>query len=167
MSQLLSKSEETYGSDYRQHYFEQYKLYIEGIEQTSNRRQTANNYFIAINTALLIMLGYSLRHIRHESFDYLIIILGTLCIAGIAVCYIFRSLILSYKQLNAGKFQVLHEIEQHLPLAMYKYEWKLLGEGKEKRSYIPFTKLEPYIPVVFGGLYLLWIVIGLLFWFLQ
>ena len=163
MSQLLSKSEKSYGCNYRQHYFEQYKLYIEGIEQISNRRQTANNYFIAINTALLIMLGYSFRH---ENSDYLKIVLLALCVAGIVICIIFRLLITSYKQLNAGKFQVLHEIEQHLPLALYQYEWSLLGEGKKKSSYIPFTKLEPSIPVVFGILYLLWIVIVIYSFFL-
>ena len=63
-------------------------------------------------------------------------------------------LIKSYKQLNTGKFAVIHEIEKHLPLALYKYEWQVLGEGKDKTKYYPFSHVELWIPRIFGILYL-------------
>ena len=61
MSDLFSKSEKDYGNNYKEHLFEQYKLYVESIEKTSDRRQHANNYFITINTALISLIGLSFQ----------------------------------------------------------------------------------------------------------
>ena len=66
--------------------------------------------------------------------------------AGIIICVIFWCLIRSYKQLNTAKFALIHEIEKHLPLALYKYEWKILGEGKDVSKYYPFSHIELAVP---------------------
>ena len=71
----------------------------------------------------------------------------------ISICIIFWYLIRSYKQLNIGKFVVIHKIEESLPLALYKYEWEILGEGKDKNKYYPFSHIELWIPWIFGILY--------------
>ncbi len=148
MSDLFSKSEKDYGSDYKKHLFEQYKLYVENIEKTSDRRQHANNYFITINTALISLIGLSFQV---KFFENLAGVKSVLAFVGIIICVVFWFLLRSYKQLNTGKFAVVHEIEKHLPLALYKYEWEVLGEGKNKRKYYPFSHVELWIPVVFGS----------------
>lgn len=51
-NKLLKTKETNYGEKYKEHLFEQYKLYCESAEKISDRRQNANNYFITINTAL-------------------------------------------------------------------------------------------------------------------
>jgi len=159
MSDLFSKKENEYGNDYKSHLFEQYKIYIEGIEKTSDRRQHANNYFITINTALISLIGLSFQIKIFENLPW---IKSILAFVGIIICVIFWFLIRSYKQLNTGKFAVIHEIEKHLPLALYKYEWEMLGEGKDNKKYYPFSHIELLIPWVFGiiyallGLYFLW-----------
>ena len=43
---LFINSEKEYGNDYKNHFLEQYKMYLESIEKTSDRRQSANNYFL-------------------------------------------------------------------------------------------------------------------------
>ncbi len=158
MSDLFSKSEKDYGSDYKKHLFEQYKLYVENIEKTSDRRQHANNYFITINTALISLIGLSFQV---KFFENLAGVKSVLAFVGIIICVVFWFLLRSYKQLNTGKFAVVHEIEKHLPLALYKYEWEVLGEGKNKRKYYPFSHVELWIPVVFG------IVYAVLIWYLS
>ncbi len=152
MSDLFSKKENEYGSDYKVHLFEQYKLYIDGVEKTSDRRQHANNYFITINTALISLIGLSFQI---KIFENLAWIKSILAFVGIIICVIFWFLIRSYKQLNTGKFAVIHEIEKHLPLALYKYEWEILGEGKDNKKYYPFSHIELFIPWVFGIIYAL------------
>ena len=57
MLELLSKNEKEYGNDYQNHLFGQYKLYVQSIEKTSDRRQYANIYFLTINTALISLVG--------------------------------------------------------------------------------------------------------------
>jgi len=157
MGDLFSKNEKEYGTEYKNHLFEQYKLFIDSVEKTSDRRQQANNYFITINTALISFIGLSFQINLFESLPWLKILFAIL---GIIICFIFYFLIRSYKQLNTGKFTVIHEIEKHLPLALYKYEWQVLGEGKEKSKYYPFSHVELLIPWIFGILYL---VLGIFF----
>lgn len=152
MSDLFSKNEKDYGNDYKEHLFEQYKLYVESIEKTSDRRQHANNYFITINTALISLIGLSFQI---KIFENLSFVKSILALVGIIVCVVFWYLIRSYKQLNTGKFDVVHKIEEHLPLALYKYEWEVLGKGKDNKKYYPFSHIELIIPWVFGIIYAL------------
>ena len=157
MSKLFSISEKEYGNEYKNHLLEQYKLFTQSVEKTSDRRQQANNYFIAINTALISLIGLSYQIKILENVPWFKIVLAAL---GIVICFIFYYLIRSYKQLNTGKFAVIHEIEKHLPLSLYKYEWQILGEGKDKSKYYPFSHVELWIPWIFGALYF---VLGVVF----
>ena len=152
MSDLFSKNEKDYGNDYKEHLFEQYKLYVESIEKTSDRRQHANNYFITINTALISLIGLSFQI---KIFENLAGVKAVLAFVGIIIWVVFGYLIRSYKQLNTGKFDVIHKIEEHLPLAMYKYEWEVLGKGEDNKKYYPFSHIELIIPWVFGIIYAL------------
>ncbi|GIW64635.1 MAG: hypothetical protein KatS3mg092_0568 [Patescibacteria group bacterium] len=107
--ELFSKTEKEYGDKYKEHLFEQYKLYVESIEKTSDRRQQANNYFLTINTALISLIGLSFQFKVFENVNW---IKALLAIVGIIICVVFWFLIRSYKQLNTGKFKVIHEIEK-------------------------------------------------------
>ena len=150
MSSLFSKNKKAYGKGYSSHLFEQYKLFIDSVEKTSDRRQQANNYFIAINTALISIIGLSFQV---KVFDNVTWLKSLIALLGIIICVIFWFLIRSYKQLNTGKFEVINEIEKQLPLALYKYEWEVLGEGRDKNKYYPFSHIELWIPWIFGAIY--------------
>lgn len=147
---LFIVDEEKYGDKYKDHFFEQYKLYIDSAEKISDRRQNANNYFITINTTLITILSLSFQI---EFLKNIIWLRPMLSLVGIIICIIFWYLLRSYKQLNSGKFKVIHQIEQYLPLALYDYEWEILGEGKNKKKYFPFSHVELFIPWVFGFIY--------------
>lgn len=148
----LFKNKKGYGAKYKEHLFEQYRLFVESVEKTSDRRQQANNYFIAINTAIISIIGLSFQT---KIFDQANWLKSLLALLGLIICIIFWFLIRSYRQLNTGKFAVIHEIEEQLPLSLYKYEWKLLGEGKDKNKYYPFSHIELLIPWIFGIIYAL------------
>jgi len=148
---LFKVDEKTYGNKYKDHLFEQYKLYIDSAERISDRRQNANNYFITINAALFTILGLSFKIEFLQNIGWL---RSLLTLVGIIICIIFWYLLRSYKQMNTGKFKVIHQIEQHLPLALHDYEWKILEEGKNKKVYYPFSHIELFIPWVFGLMYL-------------
>jgi len=148
---LFIADEKTYGNKYKDHLFEQYKLYIDSAERISDRRQSANNYFITINTALFAILGLTLKIESLQNIGWL---RSLLSLIGIIICIIFWYLLRSYKQINTGKFKVIHQIEQHLPIALYDYEWEILGKGKDKKIYYPFSHVELCIPWLFGIIYL-------------
>ena len=71
-------------------------------------------------------------------------------LSGIAFSVAWFYLVQSYRQLNSGKFKVIHAIEQNLPLALYEAEWKALGEGRDPKLYRPLTKIEIYAPLTFA-----------------
>jgi hypothetical protein len=76
------------------------------------------------------------------------------------VCFIWWSLVDSYKDLNTAKFTVIHELERQLPVALFKHEWYVCGHNKNKADkdlaskYVPLTQLERWIPFAFAGLYI-------------
>jgi len=155
--ELFKVGEKEYGQEYKNHLFTQYQLYIESVEKISDRRQNANNYFITINTALISFLGILFQARLLESIPW---VKSLISVVGIIICGIFWFLLRSYKQLNTGKFKVIHEIEQKLPLGLFDYEWEVLKKGKNSKVYFPFSHIEMVIPWVFGAVY---VVLGVLF----
>lgn len=127
------------------HLFDQYKLYVEMADRISGRRQTANSYFLTVNTALLSYVGY----ITTKDASY-IWLLG---IVGMALCYLWYSLIASFRGLNSAKFTVIHSIEKRLPLSPFDAEWELMGRGTDPERYKPFTHIETGVPWVFAVLH--------------
>lgn len=148
---LFKTTSEKYGADYCAHLLEQYKMYVEMADRISTRRQTANSYFLSINTALLAFLGISSRI---ENFGYSLFLSILISIAGIVLCYTWYRLVRSYKDLNTGKFKVIHELEKKLPSSPYDAEWEAVGEGKNSKLYLPFTHIEIRIPWIFMLLYI-------------
>lgn len=122
---------------------EQYKVYLEMADRISTRRQSANSFFLSINTALVALTSY-LALGQSKGTGYWLI-----AVAGIVLSYMWYRLVRSYKDLNTAKFKVIHEIECKLPLAPYDAEWEAVGRGKAPKLYLPFTHVEIYVPWVF------------------
>jgi len=150
-SALLKAEKKDYGSNYEAHYIEQYKLYVEMADRISSRRQSANSFFLSVNTAIIAIIGYvqlGQSAGTNQAFYWLV------SIAGMALCYTWYRLILSYKNLNSGKFKVVHALEKRLPVAPYDAEWESLERGKNPKLYQPFTRVEMTVPWVFLLLHL-------------
>lgn len=82
-------------------------------------------------------------------------------VAGFLVALTWHRIITSYRDLNAVKFAVIHELEQQMPAALYDYEWHRAGEGKGK-AYHPLSHLERWAPIIFMLLYVLLAVASIL-----
>lgn len=148
---LLKKTESEYGDSYKLHCLEIYKLYVEMVDRISTRRQSANTFFLSLNTAIVGLVGYvQLASNSEENADFYWLI----GLAGMVICYLWYRLVKSYKDINSGKFKVIHKIEQKLPLAPYDAEWEALGRGQNPKLYLPFTRVEMGIPWVFFVLHL-------------
>lgn len=128
------------------HLLDQYKMYVEMADRISQRRATANTYFLSVNSAILAFVGYLTSKEDPEN-------LWMLAIAGIALCVLWRSLITSYSNLNTAKFQVIHAIEKRLPISPYETEWTYVGQGKVSKLYRPLSHIECTVPLVFIALH--------------
>lgn len=159
MKPLLSKREADYGLLYSEHLFQQYRMYVESAEKTSDRRNKANSDFVALSTIFvsLLALASQATFLGNPTLAELV-----LSAFGFSVSAMYCTLIKSYDQLNAGKFSVIHEIESGLPLALYDHEWDVLGRGKSPAVYTPLSHIERRIPALLAIMYALFTVYFLL-----
>lgn len=133
--------------------FELYKLMVSSSEALVARRQGVNTFFLTINGAILTAAGLLLstgEGPRLQAFGLLV-----LTLTGALLSFAWRSLIISFGQLNRGKFAVINRIEEFFPAAIYLAEWKALGEGRQPKKYRPFTSRELWTPKAFILIYLL------------
>ena len=104
---LIGFSQEDYGEDYQKHVLEIYKLYVEMADRVSGRRQSANSFFLSINTAIIALVGYlQLGNNAEAGFSLFWLVAP----AGMILCYLWYRLVRSYRDLNSEKFKVIHEI---------------------------------------------------------
>lgn len=152
---LIHHTQESYGKSFNADLLEQYKLYVQSAENVSARRVASSNYLLTLNTALVALYGLQSASIGQNYWALLV------PIAGIVVSWIWCRIIKSHADLNRVKFVLIHEMEQHLPAAMYKCEWQL-AEGGKGKTYKAVTAIERWIPGLFALLHVgLAIIIGL------
>jgi len=128
---------------------EQYKLYVEMADKISERRTNSNNFFVTLNSSLIAVYGISVTEnsiIQGGSWMWLA------PIAGIAICLLWKSVIKSFRDINSAKFKVIHEVEECLPLCLYKREWEVAKQG-DGTKYQPTSHIEMRIPWVFITIY--------------
>ena len=143
---LIRQEKESYGDSFVSDLLEQYKLYVQSAENVSSRRVTSNRYLLTINAALVALYGLQSANFGQGYWTLLIPVIG------IPVSLLWYLIIKSHADLNRIKFDVIHEFEQHLPAAMYKYEWRLAEEG-QGTPYRAVTKIERWIPILFASLH--------------
>lgn len=123
--------------------------------QISQRRESANTFLLTVNTLLFAALsGASVAGLGLLQPAWTLLI--SLC--GVVLCFWWWRLIQAYKDLNSGKFNVIHRLEKELPAKPFTDEWNCLGKGKDSKKYRPVTEIETKIPWVFAILYLVLIV---------
>ena len=131
---------------------EQYKLYVESAEKVSDRRQSANNYFLTLNSVLIAFSGF----LTVFTFQIWHIIVA---FAGICISILWLMTLISFRNLNSGKFKVIHSLEKKLPAKLFKDEWDYLKKGEDKNSYLKLSIVEQGVPLIFLFLYVLIIVL--------
>jgi hypothetical protein len=139
-------------------FLELYKLMVASSETLVGRRQGANTFFLSINGFLLTAIGLFISlggQMRLQA-------VGTigLGITGALIAWVWHTMLVSFGQLNTGKFKVINEMEKRLVAGIYSAEWEALENAKNKKVYRTFTSREVIIPRVLGALYMLVTVIS-------
>jgi hypothetical protein len=143
---LQGVAADEYGPSYRDHALEMYKTYLEMADRVSERREKANSFFLAVNTALIALLAkdaFGRSAAGPRALELLV------PVAAAVLCYLWYRIIRSYRDLNSAKFKVVHAIERQLPLRPYDAEWESVERGRNPRLYLPFTHVEKVVPWLF------------------
>lgn len=139
----LSKTEESVA-------LEQYKLYVEMADRISERRDKANAFFLTLNSLAIGAIGFLWD--KHLPLDPKWIILFPFFIS-LGFCWFWYRLVTSYRQLNTVKFDLIGDVEDQLPIRLWKTEWKILDKGEDPQKYKPLSHIEQNLPIAFAILY--------------
>jgi hypothetical protein len=127
--------------------FEQYKLAVEMAQGISDRRQTANSFYIALISAFGILSSVLEKGPTSEvrsTWGYVLSILPA-CLSVICLCVVWWLTIQSYRRINKAKWKVIEELEDKLPNAPgpFTLEGRKLKEerAKLKEGTISITRL--------------------------
>ena len=126
---------------------ELYKLHADLADRVSQRREGANRLFVSLLTGLMVFLAALLRLGTGDLHAGTVMVFFG--IAGAALSVAWFIVIRSYRQLNTGKFEALHELEKKLPYPFFQREWDLLREGRHFRRYWRLTIVETSLPIIF------------------
>lgn len=139
-------------ADKRTEFFlEQYRIYLQIFNSTSDHRHKSNEFFLGLNTAIMGIMGYiETKDVPHAPIIFLLAPL-----VGIAICFCWYRLIISWSRLNSAKFKVIHALEKKLPAILFETEWKILKKGRGGHRYRPLSQIEKYIPTIFIALYII------------
>jgi hypothetical protein len=141
---------ERYGDKFQEHLLDQYKIYVELADRVTERRHKANQFYSSLFS---ISIPLIIAGITKEIISNVVSLV--MSAFGVLLCVGWYYNINSYKQLNSGKFKVIHEMEEHLPFDCFKREWNHLKHGNDASKYLKLTKIEQYIPLVFLTLFLM------------
>lgn len=145
MEKLFSKPPSDWTADDLKAAVDIYKMAVDMADKVSQRRQSANSFYLSVNTGLIGASAYisSFSKASHPRT-------GAIAFAGALICSVWWRNIQSYRDLNKGKFEVIQEMEKALPLAPYQAEWEFLERGKNREKYRPFYEVEILVPIIFG-----------------
>lgn len=135
--------------------FEQYKIMVGTSEELVKRRQVMNTFFLTLNLGILSAIGIVVKRLFNISDVGDMIFLISLSAIGGVSAYSWRRMIISFGQLNNGKFKVINALEKYLSVSIFNAEWVALGKGKNKKKYSSFTSVEKNVPNVLLGAYIL------------
>ena len=127
-----------------------YRIHVEMVDRVSQRREGANRLFVTLLSATMLLIVAMLRFGSGMESIPIECIVSILTIAVLCLSISWAIVIRSYRQLNTGKFDVLHELEKQLPFAFYTLEWESLQKGKSPSRYWKLTVVENALPVVFS-----------------
>jgi len=116
-------------------------------DRVSQRRQTANSFYLTVNTAIIGATAY--LSTLHPSWLSGVV----LSMAGLAVCVVWGWNILSYKTLNGAKWQVITDLEQSLVARPFHDEWAKLDPLNSGARHTPFHRVEILVPWIFGAVH--------------
>jgi len=136
---------------------EQYKSYVETADRVSARRGLTNTFFLSINTVIVTVVGILWRDRPPLESWWLVLP----ALVAILQCGVWWVTLLSYRQLNVAKFEVIEMLEAKLPAApLTGAEWSRLQLRSGWRRYMPLTRVEQLVPALFGVVYLIGFVLG-------
>jgi len=134
--------------------FDEYKFFGERTQLLSERRQTATQTYLTVNTAIFAVLALLIKDIGFRGWGLVMVSLP-LFLVGVLACIVWYMIIVQYKQLIGWHYEQLREIERTLSEShrIFQKEWKEFFSPRQGKERFGFSRLEVWLPRMFLGLY--------------
>ncbi len=145
-----------YGELYRKHFFQQYEVAVRMADHISQRRATANDYYLGISAVILTVIALaSQRTLALVTNPWPVV--GAVVALGEIVAAAWYLQIRAYRRLNRAKCEVIIARERALPARLHEAEDQASKARRrgEKLPYLSLTTLEAVVPFAFGIVYIL------------
>ncbi len=133
---------------------EQYKAYVQTADNVSARRVSASRYLLTLSAALVAVYGFQPLLLGQWYWTIPVLVIG------VAVSWLWYKIIKSHRDLNDAKFQLIHELERHLPAELFRQEWSLTEKSRNK-PYTKVTDIERWIPLLFAAIHAIMFIVAI------
>lgn len=131
--------------------FEQYKIIFDSINQLNTVRETANQFWVVVNTVAVSGISY-LKGLHDLETDNRTFLLITLLLLGCLICGCWLQYLWNIKSHIEIRFQILKELEIHLPMKAFI---KLSERVERKVGSGNLTVQQIFIPAIFIAGYII------------
>ena len=137
--------------------FEEYKLFVESTQFLTERRQTAAQTYLTLNTAIFAVLAFLVKDAGFRGW-WLVLTSLPMFVVGLVICGIWERMVVQYRELINWRFDQLKLIEAK-PEMKGSHQFFI---KESKKFYKPstqlfgFSRLERHLPRLFLGAYVLY-----------
>ena len=137
--------------------FNEYKLFSERTGKLSERRQTASQTYLTVNTAILGVLALLVKDAGFRGWG-LVLASVPLFLVGVVACCVWHKIIGDFKQIIGWHYGQLRDMEQDMPESgeLYSKEWEQFFKPRQGTERYGFSRLEAWLPRLLLGLYVLY-----------
>ncbi|WP_316529511.1 RipA family octameric membrane protein [Kitasatospora brasiliensis] len=140
----------------RSELMELYLLAVEMTDRVSERRGSANTFFLSVQTALVTLIGFGIPKLSESPWW----VATAVALAGITLSGAWWMQLRSYRDLNGAKFLVINRLEKKLPAQIYTDEWDILRNPEapgrlHHRHYTELGTTERAVPIIFAAAHLI------------
>jgi hypothetical protein len=133
---------------------EEYKLFSELVQHLSERRQTASQTYLAVNTAAFGVLAFLAKDAGFHGWG-LVGVSVPLFFVGIIACVIWHKIVTHFREIIGWHYQQLRDMEEALPESarIYSLEFERFYLAQAGKRGFSFSQLEIWLPRLFIALY--------------
>ncbi len=131
--------------------FDQYKMIFESINQLNTVRETSNQFWVVVNTAIVSCLSY-LKGLHSLDPSQRTFLLVALLLLGCLTCGCWLQYLWNIKSHIEIRFQILKELEVYFPIKVFI---KLSERAERKTGAGNLTLKQVLIPAIFITVYLI------------
>jgi len=133
---------------------EGYEIDVDRVHCMSERRQQASQTYLAVNTAIVGVLGSLVPGATFDGWALVAVSLP-LFLVGIAACLVWNRIISDFRTVIGWHYRKLREIEAGFPVGhrVCTETWESLFAPRAGKERFGFSRLEAWLPRLFIGLY--------------